>query len=259
MIYHQHLIESNECQLIPYGDIHLGDRAFNKESQDKLKANLEKTYKNPNARVILMGDIFNCSTRQSATSPYEQIHEQELDIGIQYFEKIAKQGKIIGALDGNHEERLMDFANFSIMNAFCKALNIPYLGTSVALELVVGKRNKLTRHGSVSYQVYAHHTSGGGGTLGSKVNRTDKLRELLVGADVYLGGHNHQLHSVRASHKLMDTKSKQIISRDQYIVGCGSYLEWNNSYAERKQLAPNHLGSPVITFKAGKRDIGVTI
>jgi hypothetical protein len=246
MFYVENSIDEKQGWVIAIGDCHLGDKAFGTEAQAKLEGWIKWIRENKNARVILMGDIFNTATRVSKTSPFNQSRDDEKEKnkygwledeyawGVRLFKPIASQ--IVVALDGNHEHRLLDFANYSIMNQFCRELQIPYGGISAVIIFRINKFNQGTSHGSYNemYKFYAHHTTGGGMTVGGKLNRVEALRRMVTNADVYLGAHNHMMGVVPVSCGVIDTNRKRVQYLRQYIVDCGSYLEWEGSYAEEK-------------------------
>ena len=62
----------NDIYVIPLGDVHIGDKGFTQESEDKLKGYIDFVKKTANAYVILQGDLVNCATRASKSSPFEQ-------------------------------------------------------------------------------------------------------------------------------------------------------------------------------------------
>lgn len=259
MIYIENKIPEKVGYVIPIGDIHLGDKAFSKESENKLRGYIDWVKKEPGARVILMGDIFNTATRISPTQPFEQTADSE-EWAVRLFEPIAE--KIVVALDGNHEQRILDFANYSVMNSFCKQLKIPYGGISCVVNFKVRKvSRKEIKRGEFrqNYKFYCHHTTGGGATVGGKMNRVDKLRQMVANADVYLGAHNHMLGVVPVSTGIIDAMRKRVYYPKQWLVDCGSFLDWENSYAEKGQFPPNKLGSPRIRLDGLKHDVHISL
>ncbi|MDP2693130.1 MAG: hypothetical protein Q8O88_05850, partial [bacterium] len=175
-------VSHSKADLIPLGDMHLGDEYFTKKSLFKLKGYIDWIKQNPHSRVVLTGDIFNVATRTSKTSPFSRNWiEDEVDYAVTLFEPIKKQ--IIGAVDGNHENRLLEFANYSLTKELCYKLStkehkVIYCAESCMLFLKVGKKltgiSKKFRSGERSdqtYSIYIHHTTGGGSTVGGKLNR----------------------------------------------------------------------------------------
>lgn len=228
------------------GDIHIGDKGFTNESEKKLKGYIEYIRKTPNAFAILQGDILNCATRVSKSSPFEQSMDlkEQITKAIEILKPIKH--KILGAIDGNHEQRLSDFSGYSPMISLCERLDIDYMKDSALyiIRMACHSKKDIPR---TSFTVYSHHTTGGNGrTVGSKINRVEVMREIVANADVYCGSHNHMLGAVPAVTQMINATEGKIDIVRQMLVDCGGYLEWNNTYAERTMLPPLKIGSPRI-------------
>jgi len=235
-------IPEQECYVIPISDLHIGDPNFEKIGRPILNETLLWLEKQTNAKIFLNGDIFNCASRQSKTSPFESdINEYQTAIDI--FEPV--KDKIIGAIDGNHEARMIDDYGISPLQLFCRELKIPYSKWSAVVRFKVGKRKDSNRWYQ-NYFGYFHHTTGGGSTIGGKINRVTKLRELVESIDFYCGSHNHQLAIAPQDVFYPSMQDKTVKKRRIWYIDCGSYLDWNDSYAEKNMLAPTKLGSPKI-------------
>lgn len=258
----------NELFLIPMGDLHVGEKGFNKESEDKVKSYVEWVKKKPNCFIILMGDLINNATLDSPSSPFQQnmTLQEQIDKVVEYFKPIKH--KIIGAITGNHENRLEDYAGYNPTISICDKLGIYYFGYDGIIIFRMGCHGKYgLRHPRASFSIYFHHTTGGSGiTIGGKLNRDDLLRRIVCNCDAYLGGHNHMLGVVHTGiFKVNETAGKLEFLR-QMVVDCGGYLNYEDSYANKKQLTPSKLGSPKIRFfikRNGKdevhKDIHVSI
>jgi hypothetical protein len=243
--------------VIVIGDLHIGDSNFNKESKQILTGYINWVKERDNAVVFLNGDVLNVATRASKTSPASSMSlDQELDLAKNLFSPI--KDKIIGAIDGNHEERMVDYVGLSPTVNLCYSLGVPYYGNSAVIKFQVGSRMRGSKEDfRVQYIGYFHHTTGGGATVGAKLNRVDKLRQLFMNADFYAGSHNHML-GVMPTQVPMLSKGKIVMHR-QMLVDCGGYLSWDGSYAEHKQLPPLKMGSPRIRLNGSKRDIHVEV
>jgi hypothetical protein len=269
MIAVTEIITYPKADLIPLGDIHLGDEYFTKKSLLKLKGYIDWVKQNPQSRVVLTGDIFNVATRASKTSPFSRNWvEDEVGYAVDLFEPIKNQ--IISAVDGNHENRLLEFANYSLIKELCYKLStkehkIIYCAESCVLFLKVGKKltgiSKKYRNEERSdqtYSVYIHHTCGGGSTVGGKLNRVDKLRQIISGCDVYIGAHNHLSGAVKTKIYIPDNAKRSVKEIRQVEVDAGSFLEYGG-YSERGQMAPVDIGAPRITFFGNKHDVHVSL
>lgn len=241
-------VPESVAYIIPIGDLHVGDKSFGKEGRQKLQGYLDWVKQHPNSRIFLNGDIFNVASRISKTDPWSQDTNEYLE-AIEIFKPYKNQ--IIGATDGNHEARMMDMFGVSPMQYMCVNLGIPYCKWSAVVRLKVGKR--ATGGWRQNYFLYFHHTTGGGGSLGSKLNRVIKLREIVEGIDVYFGSHNHQLAAAPQDVYYPSIAKNDAVKRRIWYVDCGSYLEWNDSYAEKGMMAPTKLGSPKVIFHGSQK------
>jgi hypothetical protein len=259
-------IEGENAYILVLSDLHVGDKAFGKESKAKLLGYIDWVEKHPNARIILNGDLLNTATRGSKTSPFEQdmTLEEQINTVARYLEPV--KDRIIGAVMGNHERRILDFAGYDPTTAILTMLGLSvadlYYKFTGVVKIKVGKRNRgMGKQGTgVSYTVAFSHTTGGGKLIGSKLNRVDQMRRSTVGnADLYLGSHNHSLSTAVVVCNEYNPYSETIEQRKQVIVSCGGYLEWNSSYAEAMQLEPMELGSPKVRLDGKRKDIRVSL
>ncbi|MDD5353296.1 MAG: hypothetical protein PHS93_09070 [Candidatus Omnitrophica bacterium] len=250
-------IPEDHGYLIPIGDLHIGDKSFSKEGEKKLIGYLSWVAERPNAFIFLMGDIFNVAGRNTKTTPFET-DVGEYEKAIELFKPYKE--KIIGALDGNHEYRMIDEFGISPMQLFCRELNVPYCKYSAMIRFKVGKREDdiSSNRFRQNYFVYGHHTSGGGTTIGGKLNRVAKLSNIVEGCDVLLGGHNHQL-AVAPQDVFYPSSQGGIKKRRIWYVDCGSYLSWDNSYAEKGMMPPSKLGSPRIRLDGKIKDCHISL
>lgn len=252
-------VNYDHAYLLPIGDTHLGGCEVD---EDLLLRNIDWVNREPHCRVVLMGDLIDVATRVSKTSPFQQnvrgVREQ-IDLAVNYFTPI--KDKIICAIDGNHELRLEDYCGWSPTISICERLGIQYGRYSCVVLLRVGKEKK--SNDNLIYSIYAHHTTGGGNTIGGKMNRCAMLREIVTNCDVYLSGHNHMIGAVPSETREIKVKEKKVIKKRQLFVDCGSYLNWDESYSESKMLKPNKPGSPRIRFSGGrgldKKDVHCSI
>ena len=198
--------------------------------------------------AVLMGDLFNFAGRQTKTSPFENDAEEVFEAE-EFFKPYSKLIK--GAIRGNHELRIVNEFGFDPLKGFCKHLDIPYLGSLAVVRIRVGAREENPKWYHQNYYMAIHHTRGGGGSLGNALNSPTKLEKVVSGCDVYAGGHNHQLATGVGERFIVGPHGPKLMK--VHYVSCGSYLDYENSYAEEIMLTPGKLGSPRIRF-SGERD-----
>jgi len=250
--------DGERAYLLPIGDIHYGDRACSDAARLKLQGNLDWLVEHRHeARAILMGDVFNMAGRLTKTSPFES-DPGEIRQAIEFFRPYAPL--IVGAIRGNHERRCYEMFGFDPLELFCDQLGIKYWGISAVLKIQVGRR-PAPESGSFwqTYYVYTHHTTGGGRSLGSALNVVTRLQDIITGCDVYCGGHNHQL--VTGVKTVFQATANGPKDQKVHFVSCGSYLGWEESYAEEAMMAPSKLGSPRLRFSGVRNhhDVHISI
>jgi hypothetical protein len=241
---------SKEVFLVPIGDLHIGERAFNEESISKLEGYIKWIKDKPNAYTILMGDLINCSTIRSPGGPFAQNMglQDQIEAATDYFKPI--KNKILGAISGNHEQRLEPYCGYNPVISICDRLGTFYFGYEGVVIFRLGCHGKERKNGISnnrgSFVGYFHHTTGGGSTVGGKMNRVEVLRKILCDADFYCGAHNHMLGVVHTGIYKVNPTSERVEFLRQMIIDTGGYINYEDSYASMKELPPMKLGSPKI-------------
>lgn len=251
-------IPQDHGYLLPLGDLHRGDRHLTTRGLDKLKGYLDWMMERPNAYAFLMGDILNVASRSSKTNPFESDSgDDEYAKAVSLFKPY--KSRIIGCITGNHEQRMFKEFGFNPLQPFCSELGVPYCGYSAVLRIRVGKRRDRRNEYQQMYWGFAHHGSGGGGTLGAAINKKVKLQEIVHGMDFYMAGHDHQL--ITGARDILVPRRDKIEYQRVHYIDTGSFLTWAGSYAEEAAMPIGKLGAPRLRF-AGKQhdhDLHVSI
>jgi hypothetical protein len=251
-------IPESHGYLIPLGDLHRGDRHLTARGLGKLKGYLDWVLERPNAYIFLMGDILNVASRTSKTNPFESMSgNDEYAKAIELFAPYKE--RIVGAVTGNHEQRMYKEFGFNPLQPFCRELGITYCEFSACLKIRVGKRKGTKNQFEQVYWGFIHHGNGGGGTLGAAINRKMKLQEIVHGMDFYMAGHDHQL--VAGSRNVLLPKRDQIVHQRVHYIDTGSFLDWDGSYAEEAAMPIGKLGAPRLRFGGieGHHDLHVSM
>lgn len=239
--------KSDKLIIYAIGDLHVGHTKFNegilKETLKEIKDNKEVS------RILLMGDLLECATKTSIGAGLFETNltpeEQQM-----YIEEIFEPFKDIidGVVIGNHEDRIYQSTSIDVIRSFCKSLGIPYLKYNGIVNYAWNKK---------AYTVNMWHGAGGGGTIGSALNKCVKMSEKTF-ADVYLMGHVHKLADTTRRIKLPDTRNNKLVDIKQTFVLTGSALNYDESYPDQKNLEISDLGFPRIILNGnGKKDVTV--
>lgn len=236
------------AEFIAWGDVHYGAPNCNIK---KAKGYLDYALKH-GQYILGMGDFLECATRDSiGAGVYEQTgHPQEqMEEMIEWLRPISESGRLIGLLTGNHEERIYKATGFEPVQLMCKELRVPYLGSACYL---------LLRVGSKTYKVYAVHGRSGARLPQTKLLACRRLADIAT-AQLYLMGHMHSLESNASIYFDADPSKRLKVQRTRHFVVTGSFLEYENSYAETACMVPSRTGAPKIVLEADSNDIHISL
>ena len=236
--------DKDYVEILFFGDVHYGHPQC---EEVKAKEMLRYAYDN-NMYVILMGDLLEAATRDSiGDSVYQQKlnPQRQMEEILKWLEPLAKKGLIIGIHEGNHEYRITNATGVDITKIMAKMLHIPYLGYSCWSLLKAGQQN---------YSLYSTH-----GTTSSKFKHT-KLKAVMdltqwIDADIIAMGHVHSIVSEPVIKQSVNLKNKVVGEQKCYVVLTGSYLSWDSSYAQMKNMPITKIGSPKAKLFINKKDI----
>ena len=231
--------------LVPIGDVHYG--AINCDV-DKFQRTLEFC-RSSNAWILLMGDLLEASSRYSiGAGVYEQSTPQsQIDDMVEMLEPY--KDLIIGSHQGNHEQRIYNACGINVMKVMCKMLHVRYIGYAM---------NHILHVGSQRYVVFSTH-----GSSGATLRHTKIKKVLDISAwnksDLYLYGHVHSLDMKSDEYREYDARNKTMLTKKRYFVLTGSFLKYDDSYAEMKNYQPERVGVANIHLDGVKWDVHVSI
>lgn len=235
------------------GDWHLGNRMVDLRL---LKSDLQELKDDPNALVLLMGDLgefitpkdkrWDSETVDESIIPMSKLDQMHIQI-LEYAEGLLTEigSKIIGIHGGNHGLRDKSSGMMTRYEALlAKMLNVPYLGYSSFTDLCFervggGARRTITIHG--------HHGWQGSRRPGSLVNQLQLEKAVFPTADIIARGHSHHLGAWRFRAVVPSHNNREPREKDWVGVCTGSYLRGLGNvetYSERAGLAPTPTGCP---------------
>lgn len=245
-IEHRH---KGTFHLWPVSDLHLGAEEFN---ESLFFETLERIWSDSDALVLLNGDLMEASTRGSVgTGVYDQktAAQEQLERVVDIFTPLAREGRILGATNGNHEDRITKATGVDITRTYARMLDVPYFKHGGHFKLKAGDQN---------YHAYFTH-----GSSGAKLPHT-KIRQALdlarfIDADLYGMGHVHELQAHTQEYRRINNRNGSVEIVPKLFVLTGHYLDYENSYAQMKSMIPSRQGTPKITLRDSERDLRVTL
>jgi predicted phosphodiesterase len=224
----------DKIRIIPFGDIHVG-APENLCDWKKVVGTLKYIEDTPNTYMIGMGDYGDFAMKMShGPSIYEATlnPQQQYEAILNAFKPIAKKGKILGMISGNHDDWIKDFAGLDIVRNLSRELNTAYLASGATVYIYVNDKRYVlnVRHGVGSAK--EPHTK-----LASIYRQTRNLF-----ADIFLMGHTHSLQVSKSTYVY------EGITKKTYRILTGAFLNWNQSYAMEFGLTPEPTGVAKISL-----------
>ena len=194
---------SDVFEFIPIGDTHIGARSC---AEKPLRKKVREIAEQPNTYVIGGGDWIEAIKPQDskrfdfdilpdwmiegdALTTREKLNDiidQQFDRTIDIFDPIAKAGRLIGEIEGNHEYAVRKYYNQNIHAAMCRKLHIIDLTDEALIRLRFQRGTATT-----TVIIYIRHGFGGGRTPGAEPNRLARMLAEWEVADVCFTGHSH--------------------------------------------------------------------
>lgn len=239
------LTGKNFAEVIFLGDAHYGSPQFDEPRFVKMLDFCLKRKK----YVFLMGDLLETATRDSVgAGVYEQnaIPQSQHEQMVEWIKPLADAGLVLGALTGNHEERIYKACGVNITKAMCRELGIRYLGDACWNTFKVG--NQL-------YSIYALHGRTGARLQGTTLNALERISPSFD-CDLLAMGHAHKcISAITLKQKVERGK---VVEKKQHLLVTGHYLKYDGGYGQTMGLTISKMGSPKVKFYADNHDILVS-
>lgn len=224
----------NFTEIAVVGDIHKGNAYFDPKLFDLYYKGTDghKGFKdNTNMYMITTGDLMETALKDSlgVQDQSEWIEDQFVWIrGILL--PIAKAGRLIGVIEGNHEHRAT--RNWiRTTRLLAHDLQVPYCAGYLLINIHLKKNDK-----ERVYKIAAHHGYGYARTMGGKVNSVKRMANVVGDADAYVMGHLHDKFAVVAPILLNG------VWKDRLLGMTGAYLKYGG-YSEQRLYSPPARGS----------------
>jgi len=235
------------------GDWHADCEGFNEEKLIRMLEWCEKT----NTGLMLTGDLHNFGIIDSVSFTYgTSLPTVDYSVAGQILSRYKHL--IYGIVSGNHDDRIFKRVGIDPIKLFCEKEDIPYHTNGIIISLKLGKLPNRTQIQPYSYNVFVTHTTGGGRTIGAKINKVHRLQNVVQNADIYLGGHSHDLSGTKVKRITIDMAHQRLISQVKGFANCGSYMEYVG-YPAKMNLEPTATGAVRVRLDGTKKDFHLSI
>lgn len=239
----------NKAILVPFSDWHYGNKYCKVR---ELEENLEWAYDNKNVYIVLNGDLVESKTKSKRDEGiFTQINPQEqLDYVFSHLRPFAKEGRIVGMTNGNHEDSITKETGIEITGIMAKELGVPYLKNGGFIAMKIGDE---------LYKFYITHGSSGATLPYTKIKAALNIGSFVDGVDAIIYGHVHDKQDHTQEIYYPDSRNKCVKTKKVHYILSGHYLDYLNSYAQMKSMRPSATGTPKIKMKGDKHQLRVSL
>ena len=249
MIVHK-FPKNDDIHLHFISDVHLGAR----EHMEQEWANFcDHFLEDPNAYLILGGDLINNATRTSISNIFDDVMRprEQKQLMAEMLKPLSK--RILCIIPGNHERRSgKDADDDPVYDIACK-LNLEdvYRENIAFLKLQIGTRKGGGRS-APTYMLTVLHGSGGGIWTGAAVNRNERFSYTIDGTDAVLVGHTHKPYVAQPGKIFIDPQNNRVTIKPFKVIVATSWMNYGG-YAAQKQMLPASHAPQLITLHGDKK------
>ena len=243
-----------DITIYPVYDLHLGAAECMEAEWALFK---KRVLDDPNAYVVIGGDMINNGIKSSVTNVYEETMRPREQKRRLVEELSPLRDRIICMTGGNHERRTAWESDQNPMYDVACKLDLEDLyrenGCFVALRFGQkygdGKRNP-------TYKLAVLHGAGGGMYIGSGANRGERFGAVIDGLDVLITGHTHKPVMFPSCKLVFDVQNNRVTRKQFRVVTATSWLDYGG-YAMQGMMTPTAHCVSAVHLKGDRKEIRV--
>jgi len=225
------------------GDAHLGSK---EHRIDEFQETIERVRTEPDTYAILNGDLINNALPASKSDPFEEQLSPEGQISRLRDLLEPIKDRILGIIEGNHERRTYRSTGLNPTRILARELGIEHLYDPTGNVIFINFGKTPTCRSGFTFTIYQVHGTGGGRTVGSKMNNLHRMAG-VINADVYVHGHTHMPAIFKENYCLTDTRSKSVRETERLFVNSNAYQAYGG-YGQEKIYTPANRNPIKITL-----------
>ncbi len=263
LIYFAHELDTEfDCvDIPPISDVHYGNPLFSLSHFKRTLSFLDR----PNAYSLLNGDLTESTLRTSRGEIYKQVGSPEDQRDWMIETLYPYRLKFLGAVDGNHEDRIWKEAGIHIVKDIANALGIPYRPEGLLHKVSFGSGNDSHEDKPFVFWLYQTHGYGGARTKAAKAIKVERTSS-WIHADVYLMSHDHVVNVAPDVYLLPDPRTRaeknskgeetgfrigRVTVHRKILIKTNAYLKWGG-YSEFGGFPPTDMETPLIKMLTPK-------
>ena len=210
----------------------------------KFKAHIEELAKNPDAKIMLGGNLFYYP---GGGLKYRKTYAPSYNHQVQLLVKLLSpvKDKIVGAYDGTQEIKIFEQDGMNLTYQLMQALGIEdrYCGQMAEVDFVFN--NKMTNGTSQPVHMLFDHGFLAANVTATVAKKTEGLQNKINGKDFYFTSHYNKLFIERRAALVADSGSR-MLKRPYYFVSVGGYRDYPNRLTSNRNVSASNTDNGMI-------------
>ena len=210
---------------------------------NKFKAHIAELAKDPNARIMLGGDLFYFpGGGMKYRELYSPSYQEQCDMLAELLSPI--KDKIIGAYDGTDEIKIFEKDGVNVTKMLCDALGLPdrYFGQMAEVDFEF--KNEYTNGTPKVVHMLFDHGFLVANVMNTVAKKTEGLQSKIAGKDFYFTSHYNKLFIEKTATLVADNQT--MIKKPCYFISVGGYRDYPNRLTSNRNVAPASTNNGII-------------
>ncbi len=210
---------------------------------NKFKAHIKELSEDPNARVMLGGDLFYFPIGgKSHRRDYLPTYNDQVAMLAELLLPI--KNKIIGAYDGTDEIKIFEQDGVNITEMLMEKLGLKerYFGQMAEVDFEF--KNAYTNRTPKIVHMLFEHGFMTANMFTTVAKKTEGLQSKILGKDFYFTSHYNKLFIEKTA--TLTSEGSQMVKKPCYFVSVGGYRDYPNRLSSNRNTAPSGTNNGIL-------------
>lgn len=210
---------------------------------NKFKAHILELAKDPNARIMLGGDLFYFPGGSAEfREMYSPNYEEQVEMMAELLSPI--KDKIIGGYDGTEEIKIFEKDGVNLTKNLLEklGLNDRYFGQMAEVDFEF--KNEYTNGYPKVVHMLFDHGFLTANVMNTVAKKTEGLQTKITGKDFYFTSHYNKLFVEKTA--VLDASGTSMVKKPCYFVSVGGYRDFPNRLTSNRNTAPSSTNNAIL-------------
>lgn len=246
--------KNDDITIYPISDVHLGAAEY---MANEWQAFCKKVLDNPNAYLVLGGDLIDNATKTSVASPWDNTMRPSDQKKLMANLLKPIKDRILCIIPGNHCGRNRDVDDDPMYDVACKLdIEDVYRPNMAFVKIQIGDK-KTNGLRNPTYMLCVAHGAGSSIYVGGAAAKGERFGMAIDGCDCLITGHTHKPADLPNAKIYIDKLNNKISVKPWRYIVCSSWLGYAG-YAAKKMLSPTAYAEQTLILHGREKAIEIT-